>query len=183
MVITAEVLYPPCGFHFFSQSCLLKPKPCPLGASSCLYPPPALLLLKTDTLLGAKVGASQAAAGPFQIFQQQEPITVMRLLCSPFAAISSCGLQTHRPPPAFRMKDGDVQKPQRNDLQLFGDDRTMIAEERKKRRRAKPGALPLLLIKVYCRALIYKVPAADATLGHPSVRRVRRYAMMHGARS
>lgn len=46
----------------------------------------------------------------------------------------------------------------------------MIAEERKKRRRrANPAALPLLVIKVYCRALIYEVPA-DASLGRPSVR-------------
>lgn len=118
---------PPSGLQFFSQSCLLKPKACPLGASSCLYPPPTLLLLKTDTLLGAKVGASQAASGPFQIFQQQEPITVMRLLCS---SISSSGLQSHPPPPVLRVKDGDVQSPQRNDLRLFGDDRTMIAEKR-----------------------------------------------------
>lgn len=59
----------------------------------------------------------------------------------------------------------------------------MIAEERKKRRRrANPAALPLLVIKVYCRTLIYEVPA-DASLGHPSVRRARRYPMMHGARS
>lgn len=40
----------------------------------------------------------------------------------------------------------------------------------------------MLLITVYCRSLIYKVPA-DATLGHPGVRRVRRYPMMQAALS
>lgn len=142
-LLGSSILPRPRGLQFFPQSCLLKPETCPLGASSCLYPPPTLPLLKTDTLLGTKVGASQAAAGPFQISQQQEPIIVMRLPCSPSAGISSTGLQTPPPPPAFRMKDGDAQSPQRNNSRPFGDDRPMIAE-------TKPGALPLLVIKVYC---------------------------------
>lgn len=133
------------GLRLFPQSCLLKLKASPPGAllslpsaNSCFFLP---FLLQTDTLLlGAEVGPSQAGTGPFQIFQQQEPIIVMRQLCSPFRKLFIFWVALPSSSTCL-WNEGRVRaNPRRSDSRLFGDDRTMIADERKRRRRrAKPG--------------------------------------------